>query len=97
MDGVLCYFLRNVVLQGNQCVKGRNIDSTKVEVKTKVQHFLICAFKKFYIGIWSCMLMEDDMEVLTLLLSQDFIDQFFFIWGREQSSMTSSQFMTRNY
>ncbi len=88
MNGVLCYFLRNVVLQGKQHVRGRNIDSTKVEVRTKVQHFFICAFKKFYIGIWSCMLIEDVMEVLTLSLLQDFIDQFVFIWGCEQCSMT---------
>jgi hypothetical protein len=37
------------------------------------------------------------MEVLTLLLSQDFIDQFVFIWRREQCLMTSSQFMVENY
>ncbi len=79
MNGVLCYFSRNVVLQGKQRVTGRNIDNTKVEVRTKVQRFFIHAFKKFYIGIWSCMLIEDVMEVLTLLLPQDFIDQFVFI------------------
>jgi hypothetical protein len=54
-----------------------------MEVRVRVQHFLIHAFKKFYIIIWSCMLIEDVMEVLTLLLSQDFINQFVFIWGCE--------------
>lgn len=32
------------------------------------------------------------MEVLTLLLLQDFINQFVFIWGHEYCSMTLGQF-----
>jgi hypothetical protein len=43
------------------------------------------------------MLLEDVMEVLTLLLLQDFIDQFVFIWGHEQYVMTLSQFIVGNY
>jgi hypothetical protein len=86
--GVLFY-------KGNQRVRGRNIDNTKMEAG--VQHFLTRAFNRFYIGIWSCMLIEDVMEVLALLLSQDFIDQFVFIWRREQCLMTSSQLMIENY
>jgi hypothetical protein len=78
-------------------VRGRNIDSTKLEVRTEIQHFFTYAIKKFYFGIWFCMLIEDAMEVLTLLLRQDFIDQFVFIWGCEQCLMTSSQFMIENY
>jgi hypothetical protein len=42
-------------------------------------------------------LIEDVMEVFTLLLPQDFIDQFVFIWGCEQCSMTSNQLKARNY
>jgi hypothetical protein len=77
---VFCvFFLGSVVLQGLQRVRGKYIDNIKVEVRAGVQHFLTHAFKKFYIGIWSCMLIEDVMEVLTLLLPQDFIDQFVFI------------------
>ncbi len=72
MNGVFCYFLHSVVLQGKQHVKGRNIDITKVEAKVGVQHFLTHAFKKFYIGIRSCMLIDDVMEILSLLLLQDF-------------------------
>ncbi len=83
MNGVSCYFSWSVILQGKQCVKGRNIDGTKVEARARIQHFFNPVFKKFYIGIWSCMLIEDVMEVLNLLLLQDFIDQFVFIWGRE--------------
>jgi hypothetical protein len=71
-----CYFTREAMC------KGRNIDSIKVEARVGIQHFFTNALKKFYIGIWSCMLIEDVMEVFTLLLPQDFIDQFVFIWGR---------------
>jgi len=78
-------------------VKGRNIDGTKVEARARIQHFFILVFKKFYIGIWSCMLIEDVMEVLNLLLLQDFIDQFVFIWGHEQCLMKSNQFTIGNY
>jgi hypothetical protein len=67
------------ILQGKQHMRGSNIDRTKVESRARIQHFLIYALKRFYIGIWSCMLIEDVMEVLTLLLLQDFIDQFVFI------------------
>lgn len=37
------------------------------------------------------MLVEDVMEVLTLLLSELLIEQFVFIWGHEHHGMTSSQ------
>jgi hypothetical protein len=78
-------------------VKGRNIDGVKVETRTIIQHFLMHAFEKFYIGIYSYMLIEDVMEVFALLLPQDFIDQFVFIWGREQCLMTLGQLTTGNY
>ncbi len=68
------------------------IDNNKLETKVGVQHFLAQAFKRFYIVVWPYMLIEDVMEIFILLLLQDFIDQFVFIWGREQCSMTLSQF-----
>jgi len=37
------------------------------------------------------------MEVLILLLLQDFINQFVFIWGHEQCLMTLGQFTTEKY
>ncbi len=37
------------------------------------------------------------MEVFTLLLPQDFINQFVFIWRHEQCLMTLGQFTTENY
>jgi len=97
VNGVLCYFPQNVVLQKKQRVKGRNIDNIKVAIITEVQHFLIHAFKKFYIAIWFCMLIEDVMEVLILLLPHNFIEQFVFIWGHEQCSMTLDQFTIETY
>jgi hypothetical protein len=97
VNGVLCYFSWSVVLQGNQHVRAENIDNTKVAARVGVQHFLTHAFKKCYIGIWFCTLIEDVLEVLTLLLLQDFIDQFVFIWGHEQCSMKSCQLTTKNY
>jgi hypothetical protein len=70
-----CHFTRE------KHVRGRNIDAIKVEARVRIQHFLICAFKKFYVGIWSFMLIEDVMEVLTLLLSQDFFANLFSFGG----------------
>ncbi len=51
-------FLWSFILQGKQHVRGRNIDGTKVEARAKIQHFFNSAFEKFYIGIWSCMLIR---------------------------------------
>ncbi len=45
-----------------------NIDSTKVEVKTKLEHFLSMAFENFYIKICSCMKLEDVLKVLPILM-----------------------------
>jgi len=84
----MCCFKREATCEG------RNIDNNKLEVKVGVQHFLARAFKRFYIVVWPYMLIEDIMEVLTLLLLQNFIDQFVFIWGHEKCCMTLSQFNT---
>jgi hypothetical protein len=43
------------------------------------------------------MLLEDVMQVLSLLLPQAFIDQFVFIWGCEQCTKTLGQLTTRTY
>jgi hypothetical protein len=47
MNGVLCFFLQSVVLQGKQRVRGKNIDNTKMEVRVGVQHFLTHALRSF--------------------------------------------------
>jgi hypothetical protein len=55
VNGLLCYFPKCDVFQGNACVFGWNIDNSKVEIKVGADHFLSKAFKKFHITIWSCM------------------------------------------
>jgi len=64
-------------------VKGSNIDISKVKVRVEMQNFLSSTFINIYIAIWSCMLLEDVMQVLPLVMPQVFVDQFFFIWGHE--------------
>jgi len=43
------------------------------------------------------MLLEDVMQVLPLLVSQEFADQFVFIWGCEQCTMTLGQLIVGTY
>ncbi len=43
------------------------------------------------------MLLEDVIEILPILIPQVFVDQFFFIWGHEQCSMTSNQLKVGTY
>jgi hypothetical protein len=69
-----CYFLQFIVLQGNIWVFRRNIDKSKVKVRTGEKHFLVNTFENFYITIWSCMKLEDVLEVLPMLISDSFLD-----------------------
>jgi len=64
-------------------VFGKNIDRSIMEVKVGVEHFLSQVFKYFYIAIWSCMKLEDVLEVLPMLMPKTFLEQFVFIWGCE--------------
>jgi hypothetical protein len=64
-------------------VFGKNIDGSIMEVKVGVEHFLSQVFKYFYIAIWSCMKLEDVLEVLPMLMPKTFLEQFVFIWGCE--------------
>jgi hypothetical protein len=43
------------------------------------------------------MLLEDVMEILPILVPQVFVNQFVFIWGHEQCSMTSNQLKVGTY
>jgi hypothetical protein len=72
-------------------MKGNNININNLKMKVKMQHFLFGTFKKNYIMIWSCMLLENVMEVLHLLMPKKFVDQFLFIFGHEQCTGTSGQ------
>ncbi len=72
-----------VVLKGNTRVFGRNVDKAKMEVKARVEDFLVKAFEQIYITIWSCMKLEDVLEVLLVTMLKNFMDQFIFNWGCE--------------
>ncbi len=73
-------------------MRGNNIDINKLEVRDGVQHFFFkCSKKK--ITIWSCMLLEDVIQVCCLLLPQVFVNQFVFIWGHKQCTKTLCQFI----
>ncbi len=79
MNGVICYFSQNVILQRCYHARGRNIDINKMGARVGVQHFFSQAFKGHYIIIWSCIL-QDVMEILPMLMPQIFIDQFVFVF-----------------
>ncbi len=54
-----------------------------MEVKARVEDFLVKAFEQIYITIWSCMKLEDVLEVLLVTMLKNFMDQFIFNWGCE--------------
>ncbi len=91
INDVFYCFPLSTILQGNARVFGRNVDKAKVEVKARVEDFFVKAFEKFYVVIWSCMKLEDVLEVLPMLMLENFVDWFVFIWGCEQCSKTTSQ------
>jgi hypothetical protein len=79
VNGVLCYFPKCALLQGDRQKTGKNLDVSKLEICAKVQHVMSWAFEHFYIVIWSCMLLKDGFEILPLLMLKTFIDQFVFV------------------
>jgi len=97
VNGMLCYFPPLAILQGNVKVFGRNVDRAKVEVRIGVEIFLSKIFEKFNVTIWSCMKLEDVLEVLPMLMVENFVDQFIFIWEREQCSKMANQISPRSH
>jgi hypothetical protein len=97
VNGMLYYFPPLVVLQGNVRVFGKNVNKTKVEVKIGVKFFLSRAFQKFHIIIWSCMKLEDVLEVFPMLMPKSFLDRFIFIWGHEQCSKTFGEISPKSH
>jgi hypothetical protein len=59
VNNVFCYFPQSALLQEDCCVKGGNINIIKMEVKVRLQQFLSTTFNRFYIVIWSFMLLGD--------------------------------------
>jgi hypothetical protein len=77
-----CITFHKKNLQGNQCVRGRNIEIDKVEVtRIDVKNFLSQTFKinKFQVTVF----VAKKCYVSFLLMLQVFVNQFIFIWGRE--------------
>jgi hypothetical protein len=92
VNGVLCYFPPLAILRSNAKVFGKIVNKTKVEVRARVENFPIKAFQTFHITIWSCMKLEDVLEVLPMFMFESFLDWFVFIWGREDCSKTFDEF-----
>jgi hypothetical protein len=91
VNGVLCYFPPSAVLQGIARLFGRKVDKAKVEVRMEWKIFLQRHLKKNYVAIWSCMKLEDVLELLSLFMPKNFVDRFVFIWGHEQCSKIAGQ------
>jgi len=47
VNGVIYYYPKCIILQGNRCVKGNNIDINKLESKARMQNFLFRNSKDF--------------------------------------------------
>jgi hypothetical protein len=71
---VCCVFPPLAILQGNAKMFGRNVDKAKVEVNAKVEDFFAKAFEKNDITIWSCMKLEDVLEVLPMFMLNFFVN-----------------------
>jgi hypothetical protein len=71
------------ILQGNARVFGKNVNKTKMEVKVGVDNFLAKAFEKFHVTIWSYMKFEYVLEAFPMLMPNNFVDCFVFIWEHE--------------
>jgi hypothetical protein len=83
INGMLCYF-PTFSCSTKECQSvWKNLSKTKMEVRVRVEKFLNKAFQKFHIAIWSCMKLEDVLEVLPRFMLESFLDQFIFIWGHE--------------
>jgi hypothetical protein len=55
-----------------------------------VLEYMISFLEHFYIAIWSCILWEDVLKILPLLMPKTFVNQFVFVWGHEKCSATTS-------
>ncbi len=76
VNGVMCFCKGIIDVWG-----GGNIDISKVKIRVEIQNFFFWTFKNMYIVILSCMLLENVMQVLPLLMPQVFVNQFFFHLG----------------
>jgi hypothetical protein len=96
MNGIMCYFPQKVVLQGNHYVKGSNSNQQNGSKAWECNIFFLKCSKN-NITIWICMLLEDMMQILPLLMPQVFVDQFVFIWGCKKCTRMLGQFIIGTY
>jgi hypothetical protein len=76
---------------------GRNVDKTKMEVRVRMDDFLTNAYQKFQSAIWSYMKLKDVLEVLPMIMPENFLDLFVFIWGSENCSKTSGEISSKSH
>jgi hypothetical protein len=65
---VLCYFPKCALFQGDQRKTKKNLNVSKSQIHGGIQDFLSRTFEHFYIAIWSCMLLENVLEILPLVM-----------------------------
>jgi hypothetical protein len=82
---VFCVIFHGV----NKRVKGRNVESNKMEARRRVQHFFVHVFKYIYCKL--VVHVGGGRHGSYFVIPQKLIDQFVFIWGRERCSLTLSQ------
>jgi len=87
MNGVMCYFPQNVILQGNCHVRGNNIDITNGSKNWNAKFSFLNIQKTIILqfGLVCCYV----MNFFLLSMPQTFVDQFVFIWGCEQCFKTT--------
>jgi hypothetical protein len=59
--------------------------------------FFAKAFEVSCITIWSYMKLEDVQQVLPMLMPENFMNKFVFIWGCEQCSKTTHQISPKSH
>lgn len=86
MKTMVVLFFHSTIRHENAQVFGTNINGSNVEVKVEMEHFIPMTFNYFYMGNGFCMKLEDVLEVFRVLMLENFLNQFIFIWGCEQCS-----------
>jgi hypothetical protein len=76
-------FPKCAFLQGDQWKTRKNLDIFKLEICARIHDFISQEFERFYIVIRPCMLLEDVLEIVPLLVPKILIGQFVFVWGCE--------------
>ncbi len=92
VNGVLSYSPKCALLQGNRQKTRKSLDISKLEIHVRVHDFIFRTFEHFYIIIWLCILLENVLEKLPLLMPKTLVNQFVFVQGRDQCIIIMGQF-----